>query len=264
MITASPIADRRTRSDGATPRGKLPPSCPAHPGMPASCPLCRAPLTPPADRGLARVQRLDAGAEVGRKMLAELDARPRPKAKAAPRAAAPSTPPIIPPPPRVPREAKMALVTVPAKAQTGHAESRNPRALTTICYRGMTLPLVEVARALGMLPGTLRRRVDAGWTVEQATGDAPEPETAAGYRRPAHALTWNGITDSANGWAKRLGIDHSTMSYRMKRGLTGAALFAPAMPGRGPGHGSPTITGMVLAALSAIHGPPTRAGGQAT
>ncbi len=93
---------------------------------------------------------------------------------------------------------------------TPKEQANNTRSTTFVNGR----PLQIVAEEAGLNPRTLHYRVKANWK-----------DLLKKVRRPLY--TYNGVTDSLSGWAKRLDIDLKSLWKRIDRGEHPDRVFRP-------------------------------------
>lgn len=94
-------------------------------------------------------------------------------------------------------------------------------------HDGERLCLSDWAQRLGMSSQTLRARLEAGWTMDEAIrlGNRTGQRTSL--------LEHDGETLSLSDWARRIGISATTLSYRLKIGWTLSEII-PVGKGRMP------------------------------
>lgn len=100
---------------------------------------------------------------------------------------------------------------------TATEQARNRRNNRLLDYRGRTAPMVELAEACGIRPGTVQLRLRRGWTVAEAL-ETPPGAVPPRQRVDAVVLTHNGITAPIKEWANRVGLPLDTLRGRLRRG----------------------------------------------
>lgn len=89
-------------------------------------------------------------------------------------------------------------------------QSNNTRRSHYISYKGKTMTLTQWANKLNMNKGTLTRRLNSGWSIEEAF-----------TKQLKGTYTFNGKTQSLEEWADELNIKHSILYQRIyNKGLT--------------------------------------------
>lgn len=90
-------------------------------------------------------------------------------------------------------------------------QMRNMSRNHLITFNGKTQCLQEWAEEFGLNKATLRRRLQRGWSVERAFGEAAKHHSE-------RLLEFNGTTQSVAEWAKALGMVASTLYTRLDAG----------------------------------------------
>lgn len=99
---------------------------------------------------------------------------------------------------------------------TAKEQAANKRNNVLISANGKTQCLQAWADELGLNAVTIIERIERGWTPEKAvTTDALPPAFAK-----IKWLTFQGKTQSVSEWSRDLGIGHTTIFARLKRGWT--------------------------------------------
>lgn len=80
-----------------------------------------------------------------------------------------------------------------------------------LTHQGKTLSISSWARTLNLVPATLRKRLEKGWSIEKALS----PRI-----RKQHTLTYKGQTKLVSKWALELDIPYATLMRRVKLGWT--------------------------------------------
>lgn len=89
-------------------------------------------------------------------------------------------------------------------------QSNNTRRSHYITYKGETMTLTQWANKLNMNKGTLTKRLNSGWSIEEAF-----------TKQLKGTYTFNGKTQSLEEWAVELNIKHSILYQRIyDKGLT--------------------------------------------
>jgi hypothetical protein len=96
------------------------------------------------------------------------------------------------------------------------ATPKKPRFLT---LGGEVCSIKQTAATHGVCPGTIRGRVRAGMSLEEAV--------MTDNKNPRRLLTFEGETLTVNEWSRRLGINHQTIHERLKRGDSPERAFRP-------------------------------------
>jgi len=93
---------------------------------------------------------------------------------------------------------------------TATQQNRNTRGNSRLTFRGKTLPLAEWAERLAVDDSLVRQRIRKGWPVAAAL-TAPRYSKNSRHR----LVTYRGRTMHLSAWAERLGVDASTLTYRL-------------------------------------------------
>lgn len=102
------------------------------------------------------------------------------------------------------------------KWATQDEQKQNTRNVKKFTYNGETMGLGAWARKLGIDRCTLRLRLDKGWPLDEVF-TADKSFVARSHRQSAQ-LTFNGETMSIRAWARKLGLRHCVIRYRLKQG----------------------------------------------
>lgn len=251
MIAPPAPKDYRPRTAGPALRAARPlPKLCQHFAPADRCTQCRAPLPSP-ERG---VEKQEAQLEAA-KVIAKMDRRGRVKdgrgvARLVPSVSDHSK---LPPPPRVPKEARRAvlrLVPPPLadgsprhRIKNGKGQTRWSRGKYTpeqlaeirrqvgkrtaearaarVMLDGVEVVLARAAEKHGLAPVTAHRRIAKGWTVRQALGldpPPPAPKRVAVPRKDNDLLTHEGVTKTITEWAREREMPRGTLQDRIKRG----------------------------------------------
>ena len=87
---------------------------------------------------------------------------------------------------------------------------------SAIEYNGKVNSMYGWCKELGISASTVRGRMKRGLTFKQAV-EMEKPGHTGG--KAPHLYTYNGETNSISGWARTLGINVDTLSYRLKHGV---------------------------------------------
>ena len=93
---------------------------------------------------------------------------------------------------------------------------------------GVTLPVCQWARQRGMNKSTLMNRIWEGIEPKKALL-APIERGGWGLRRDARAITIEGVTKTARGWAVHFGLKPATVNRRLRSGYPIEIVFGPLM-----------------------------------
>lgn len=105
---------------------------------------------------------------------------------------------------------------------------------TVKARRYLTVPNDDfdmVCLLAGLDPEAVRERIKA------TLAEAPTPNElfkGAKVSKGTKPITFKGVTDSISGWSRRLGVDQSTLSTRLKKGWPLERALTPARPKRTP------------------------------
>lgn len=86
-------------------------------------------------------------------------------------------------------------------------------------YNGQEHTIIEWARILKIHDATIRSRLAAGCTFEEAVSQHRMP------RKDVDLYEWNGEEHTLYQWSQILGIQYRTLLNRAKKGLHGEKLF---------------------------------------
>lgn len=84
-----------------------------------------------------------------------------------------------------------------------------------VSHNGQTLSLQQWADKLGVQRSALLRRMRMGWSIQRML-ETPINRKAGQYT--GKSIFINGETNTIKGWSKITGIDHSTISWRLRHG----------------------------------------------
>lgn len=102
-------------------------------------------------------------------------------------------------------------------------QARNKTTNRYIEFEGETYTLAELARKFNMNHKTIAYRYDHGWRGQKLVSH--NYSDTRNFNK--YQIDYNGITDTFSGWAKRTGVNVTTLRSRYYKGLRGAELFAP-------------------------------------
>lgn len=93
-------------------------------------------------------------------------------------------------------------------------QQNNKRYNRLISYNGKTQTITQWSKEIGINRNTLEGRLKSGWRIEDAlTKDKCEK----GERCDNRFLTYNGKTQTMTQWARELGMNRKTLSYRIDK-----------------------------------------------
>jgi hypothetical protein len=115
------------------------------------------------------------------------------------------------------------------------AEQRmNRQSTRRLTHHGETLTVMEWADRLGVPYALLRRRIDNGWSLDEAAALPSLPKGRTIHRGNygvRHRITHAGATATIAEWSRRTGIDRQTLSSRLRSGWpVERALSTPVKP----------------------------------
>ena len=113
---------------------------------------------------------------------------------------------------------------------TARTQGRNTRRNKKYTLNGETLCLAEWSERAGLAHSVIQGRLRRGWSLERALTEAALPNDGKS-KKHAVILTFDGVTDTLSGWARRTGIDVSCLARRVKSGWSvERALTTPPRP----------------------------------
>jgi len=108
---------------------------------------------------------------------------------------------------------------------TRKVQSRHRDVSRIIEYSGKSLSLAEWAEAFGIHPGTLNVRITKlGWSIDRALTQPVEKQVRE-KRQLSRIIQFNGQTKTCAEWARALGLDYATLSYRLRKGWSAERAF---------------------------------------
>lgn len=116
---------------------------------------------------------------------------------------------------------------------TKHEQTRNrggARATRLYTFNGVTLCIADWAARCGVSSASMQNRLNRQWPLARAFAEAfPDLDECKGWENPnaKRFYEFQGITDSINGWAQRLGIPAQTLAARLKKQLPKELVFKP-------------------------------------
>jgi len=106
-------------------------------------------------------------------------------------------------------------------------QNRNRASNRLLTHEGSTLCVSEWAKRIGVEEGTLKKRLDAGWSTQRTLTTPVRPKLPS----PRKTFTHQGKTLSLPGWAKVTGVPLRILCSRLRQGWTfEAAVTRPLRP----------------------------------
>lgn len=103
---------------------------------------------------------------------------------------------------------------------TCEVQANNCRSNRRLSFQGETHTVSEWERLREFRPGTLKNRIQRGWSTDRAlTAPLGEPQHAEDMRQNQR-LEWNGETMTLIEWADRRGMRYATLDQRLRAGWT--------------------------------------------
>lgn len=99
----------------------------------------------------------------------------------------------------------------------------NTRANVFLSHDGRRMTITEWERVRGWKKGTLKRRIQRGWSVREALDTSIEPDPT---------YTFNGETHNLSQWARILNVEHSMLMGRIIHGWPLERVFGQARRNR--------------------------------
>lgn len=96
---------------------------------------------------------------------------------------------------------------------TYHEQSRNKRNNVNISFRGKTQCVTDWAKETGISKGTIRQRINNGWSVEKALTVPP----GSRITKRSRVITYKNKTLSMKQWAEELGVNYGTLKGRISK-----------------------------------------------
>jgi hypothetical protein len=87
-----------------------------------------------------------------------------------------------------------------------------------ITFNGKTQRVIEWAREIGMSSVTLNRRLQQGWSIEDALTLPPRAFRANRPTRCIRPIIFDGRTQSLSAWAREIGIRPTALMSRLRKG----------------------------------------------
>lgn len=105
-------------------------------------------------------------------------------------------------------------------------QSKNTRRSVKLTFRGETKVAKDWATQLGISEGALKRRLERGWTLEEAL-TTKHKIAEDRYHRYAKTITYLGRTQTIKKWAKEIGISKGLLKFRLANWSLKEALTTP-------------------------------------
>tara|TARA_R100000935_G_C2841561_1_gene171406 strand:- start:10094 stop:11014 length:921 start_codon:yes stop_codon:yes gene_type:complete len=106
----------------------------------------------------------------------------------------------------------------------------NHTLVQTLTHNGQTHSIAEWSTITGVSGEAIRKRIKNGWTVEDTLATAVGQRIKAAPKaphRPAQTLTHNGQTRTIIEWANVIGVAHTTIHMRLRKGWSIEAALTP-------------------------------------
>lgn len=101
---------------------------------------------------------------------------------------------------------------------TRSEQMSNRRNNHLITHNGRTQTLTQWSKETGLRYNTIIRRIESGWTVEQALTRPQQKGRKPSQRKDAHMITFNGRTQSMRDWEVECGFSVTLLHQRLKLG----------------------------------------------
>lgn len=99
---------------------------------------------------------------------------------------------------------------------TQKQQSRNKRGTIRVLYRDELMPLMDACEKIGISEDVVLSRMKRGASGEEAL---LKPVKKTSHMKP-YQIRFNGKTNTISGWAREVGVDRKTISYRLSHGWT--------------------------------------------
>jgi len=130
------------------------------------------------------------------------------------------------------QDQKLEAKSEPAPKAIAEEKKQPVRADAKIIeFNGEAHTIAEWAKRIGIVPKSLRDRLDAGWPLEKALTTPPQPSV-----KRAMTLEYNGIKKTVAEWAKQFGMTPATLHNRLYRGLSVEEALLTPLDTRGRGN----------------------------